>query len=277
MVAALVLLLSVNETLTAQQWPEYRSLDSIYSVRDSLELSLAPILQSDSAGRIESWMAYIKLQKEQAEFERELLVAQAMVERFPTDPLSHFSLGDACLDNSLVDEAIVALRFAIELQPKYVRALTTLSEAYQMIYLHDSALYFLDSALICNPSNEQAHFQRAELLNDMGRRIDAIASYREWAMLQPFNSAPWVKLGQAQIVVGDYNEALESLGYALSLDDEIDPLVHFLIAEANEGLGRHHEARKGYADFFLRFPTHKKAMEAEERARILGWSPMNGS
>jgi tetratricopeptide (TPR) repeat protein len=199
-----------------------------------------------------------------------------MVERFPAMPVSHYSLGDAFLDNSLVDEAIVALRFAIALQPKYVRALTTLSEAYQMIYLHDSALYFLDSALVCNPSNAQAHFQRAELLNDMGRRVDAIASYKEWAMLQPFNSAPWVKLGQAQIVVGDYIDALETLGYALSLKDEIDPLVHFLIAQANEGLGRVHEARNGYADFFLRFPTHKKAMEAEERARTLGWSPMNG-
>ena len=217
------------------------------------------MIESDSTNH-NAWLNLIELCKKRGDFDNELLFATLVARHTQDSARSHYILADALLNNGLVDEAIPSLRTALTLQPRYVKALTVLAEAHDMLYQHDSALLYLDSAIACNSRNVQAHFQKAELLYRIGRRIESIESYREWAVLQPFKAEPWIKLGEAQCLVGDYHQALESLNYALSLTSDV-PEALFLIATAQQGLGKTSEARDAFRDFFYRFPTHKRAME----------------
>ncbi len=269
----LPLCLLAFQAMNAQtkQWPEYSTLDSSYTAEDSTVAALHYALNADSS-LLDTWRSLLDIMKRRGEFEQELQLATLMAEANPTEPRALYALGDAQLDNGMVVEGIASLRKAITLEPRYVRALTTIAEAYDMAFIHDTALVFLDSAVRCNPRNAQAHFQRAELLIRMGRRLEAIESYRAWANLQPFAAEPWVKLGEAQCVVGDYTAAISTLEYALSLKED-SPNALFQMAVAKQGIGETVEAMTAFRDFFYRFPKHERAMEAEERARALGWNP----
>ena len=261
------------QTGTAQQkdWPEYTSLDSAYTAEDSTVVVLHRAINADSS-MLESWRALLDIQKRRGDFEQELHLASKMAAANPDEPRAFYALGDAQLNNGMVVEAIVSLRQALSLEPRYVRALTTIAEAYDMAFIRDTALMYLDSAVRCNPRNAQGHFQRAELLTRMGRRLEAIDSYRAWANLQPFVAEPWIKLGEAQSLIGEYREAITTLEYALSLKED-SPDALFQIAVAKQGIGETVEAKTAFRDFFFRFPRHERAQEAEERARALGWDP----
>ena len=269
----LLLSLFAFQTGKAQttQWPEYSTLDSSYTAEDSTIVKLHQALQADSS-LLDTWRSLLDIMKRRGEFERELELSVLMAAANPTEARALYAMGDAQLDNGMVVEGIASLRKAIALEPRYVRALTTIAEAYDMAFIHDTALVFLDSAVRCNPRNAQGHFQRAELLIRMGRRIEAIESYRAWANLQPFVAEPWVKLGEAQCIVGDYTDAISTLEYALSLKED-SPSALFQMAVAKQGIGETVEAMTAFRDFFFRFPKHERAMEAEERARALGWNP----
>ncbi|MCE2504419.1 MAG: tetratricopeptide repeat protein [Chlorobi bacterium] len=260
-----------TQALRGQEWSEYQQLDSIYTVDDRAWDSLRYAVDKDSAN-LQAWLELIHLCKKRSDFDNELLFATLAVRHTPDSARALYSLADACLNNGLVEDALVPLRTALTIEPRYVKALTVLAEAYDMLYQHDSAVMYLDSAIICNPRNVQAHFQKAELLYRIGQRVESIESYREWAVLQPYKAEPWIKLGEVQCLIGDYEDALESLNYAFSLAPDV-PEVLFLVATAKQGLGKRDEARDAFRDFFFRFPTHKRALEAEELARALGWKP----
>lgn len=257
--------------MIGQEWPAYNKLDSSYTANDRAWDSLQQTIALDS-NNLDAWLHLIELTKKRGDFENELRFSTLAARRTPDSARAQFALADARLNNGLVEEAIAPLRTALKIDPHYVRALTVLAEAYDMVYQHDSALLYLDSAINCNPRNAQAHFQKAELLYRIGRRVESIDHYQAWAELQPFTAEPWIKLGEAQCLVGDYENALESLSYAMSLNSD-SPDALFLIATAKQGLGNTDEAREAFRDFFFRFPTHKKALEAEELARALGWKP----
>lgn len=253
------------------QWPEYTKLDSTFRAKDSTYVALQQSIGQDSTN-LDSWRELLNMVKDRGEYEFELELALRMVHANVTQARAHFSLGDAQLDNGMVPEGIESLKKALSLEPRYVRALTTIAEAYDMAFMKDTSLIYLDSAVACNPRYAQAHFQRAELLTRMGRRVEAIDSYRAWANLQPFVAEPWIKLGEAQSLVGNYEDAIQTLSYALTLKEDA-PDALFQIAVAKQGIGETVEAKAAFRDFFFRFPTHEKAKEAEQRARDLGWNP----
>lgn len=254
-----------------QQWPEYSKLDSSYIALDSTIAGLHNELRADST-KLDSFRKLLDIYKQRNEFEKELQVATAMAAANPYAPRAFYALGDAQLDNGMMPEALTSLHRALALEPRYVRALTMVAEAYDILYQPDTALVYLDSAISCNPRSVQAYFQKAELLSRMGRRVEAIESYRAWANLQPHIAEPWAKLGEAQSFVGDYEEAIVTLNYALSLNPDW-PEALFQLAVAKQGIGQTVEAREAFRDFFFRFPKHARAPEAEELARALGWKP----
>lgn len=267
-------LLSIAAGFTAargQAWPEYSKLDSAYAAADSTVAALHAELRNDST-RLDSFRKLLDIYKQRGEFEKELTTATAMVSANPYAPRAYYALGDAQLDNGMMPEALTSLHKALALEPRYVRALTMLAEAYDLLYQRDTALVYLDSAIGCNPRSVQAYFQKAELLTRMGRRVEAIESYRSWANLQPHIAEPWVKLGEALSIVGEYEDAITTLNYALSLNPDW-PEAQFQLAVAKQGIGKTAEARDAFRDFFFRFPTHARAAEAEELARALGWKP----
>lgn len=268
------LVLATGTTDGIAQAPSSPAHDSIRSHPrhlDSTSAACHRALWHDSTN-IEAWEGLIRIAQRETRYEEELALARRATALLPLSARSHVLLGDAYLDNGYVPEAVEILRRAIELDTTSVRALTLLAEAWDLAEMSDSTLFYIDSALRLNPRNVQAHYQRADHLYRVGRRLEAVESYEAWATLQPFLPEPWVKLGEALTTVGHYEEAIEALRYALELSPEsAEAAYHHAVAL--HGLGKSREAREAFVSFFFTHPTHPRAPEAEQMARALGWSP----
>ena len=271
LVVATLLLAGLGADAQTIEWPGLDSLDREFALLDSLSEHYHNVLVTDSSD-IEAWEGLCALAKRRGLFEIELTLAQRSVELLPSESRALTLLGDAYLDNGYLPEAIEALHSALHLDPGGVRILTMLAESYDLVDLTDSVLFYIDSALVLNPRNVQAHFQRADHLYRSGRRLEAIESFESWALLQPFKPEPWIRLGGAQVTVGLYDRALETLSYAIELAPD-SPDAHFDRAVALKRTGRDEEARDAFISFLFTFPRDERAFEAEEMARSLGWAP----
>ncbi len=273
----LLVLLSISIVRVHAQsvaWPPLDSLDEQFARFDSLNTYYTDLLREDSLD-IEAWEGLSRLAKARGLHEIQMKIAQQAVTRLDTSPRAHTLLGDAYLDNGYLPEAIASLHRALYRDPDGVKTLTMLAEAYDLVDLSDSVLFYIDSAIALNPRNVQAQFQRADHLYRHGRQLESIESYEAWALLQPFKPEPWIRLGEAQLTVGLYDRALETLNYAVDLAPE-SAEARFLRAVAMKRTGHLEEAKRAFVDFLYTFPTNKRAFEAEESARELGWSPTGG-
>lgn len=275
LVATLLLVSSPGDLRGQADGPTYvDSLEQLLDRRDSTVSSCHFRISIDSTDE-DAWLSLYAIAKERNYYDSTLLYAQRCA-RLVGGHDCHAILGDALLDNGLIRDAIIALDRAISFDPNAVRTMTMISEAYDLLDLTDSALIYIDSAIALNPRFVQAHYQRADLLDRIGRYADAIESYRSWANLQPFAAEPWTKLGAALWAIGSYEEAITTLEYSLGLDDS-SPETLFLIAASKQALGRTAEARDEYVELFFTFPNHRRAVDAEQRARELGWDPARSS
>ncbi len=268
------MLCASSTTAQVDPWSNPDSLEQHLDTADSLKISCHTRIANDSADE-ESWTTLYRLAKEEERFSTTLDVAQRCA-RLVGGYDCHYLLGDALLDNGFTAEAVDAIRLALQIEPTSVLALTMLSEAFDLRDEPDSSLLYIDRAIVLNPRYVQSHYQRADLLDRLGRYTEAIESYTAWANLQPFKPEPWIKLGTAHWAIGDYNEAIDILGYALEIGEE-SPEALFLIAASKQALGRTSEAKSAYVDIFFRFPSHHRAVDAEQRARELGWDPTGRS
>lgn len=269
--SALLLLPVAVASAQQSEWPEYDSLSAKFSREDSIQQACDRALRFDSTD-IDAWEGLCRLAKRQGKYEEAMNLALRAVELLPYSVRSHIILGDAYLDNGYVPEAVQTLRNGILLDTTSVRALTMLAEAYDLAEMSDSTLAYIDAALRLNPRNVQAHYQRADHLYRIGRRLEAIESYEAWATLQPFKAEPWVKLGEALTTVGLFEKAMEALTYAMSLDSASAEAAYYY-AVSLHGAGRTREAREAFVNFLFTWPRHPLAADAEQMARALGWSP----
>lgn len=245
--------------------------DSLRHAHDSIVAAANTAIMGDSS-LIDEYQKIIAVFKHRKNYDLELTVAARMMAANPASALAYFAYGDAQLDNGAPELAIEPLGKALIVEPAFVRARVTLAEAYTMKQLYDTALMHLDTALFSNPRYAQAHLQRASVLTHLGRDNDAVESLRAAAELLPESFPHWMKLARALFQNGKYEEALDALKYALTLNDN-SPDALYLYAETNEMLGNVEEAVRAFEDFMLRFPTDRRALEAERNARSLGARP----
>ena len=109
----------------------------------------------------------------------------------------------------------------------------------------EEGLALMERAIAINPRNPAAHYNRANVLRDMGRAEDAILGYDAALAIKPDNVGAWNNRGVALHSLTRYDEAIASYDRALGLkSDHLD-------AHANRGntlmeLGRHAEALTTY-------------------------------
>lgn len=265
----LLLLIAVCASGTFAQTPSYTPspADSLRQAQDSIVTAANAAIVHDST-LVDEYAKIIAVHKARKHYDDELAVAALMQARNPGSSLANFIYGDAQLDNGAPEKAIDPLKHALTIEPIFVRARVTLAEAYTMMKSYDTALTQLDTALRSNPRYAQAHVQRATILTQLGRDSEAVENYRAASELLPDTFGPWLKLGRALIKVGSYDEAIDALTYAMSLNNA-SPDALYLFAEANEKGGHTTEAIHAYEQFMLHFPTDRRALDAERSARAL--------
>jgi tetratricopeptide (TPR) repeat protein len=263
--AALPLLAQEGTTMSST------NVDSLQRVQDSVYYAASIAIARDST-QLDEYQKIIAIYKARKRFDEELKIAQQMVAANPAAPTAYFAVGDAQLDNGAPELAIEPLGKALIIEPAFVRVRVVLAEAYAMLKSFDTALCHLDTAITFNPRYAQAHMQKAALLTQLGRDSEAVESYRAAAELLPDSFNPWMKLARGLFKAGRFEEAIDAVQYATTLNTNSSDAL-YLYAETCEQLGRITDAIAAYENFMLRFPTDRRALDAERAARELAGRP----
>ncbi|MFM9980418.1 MAG: tetratricopeptide repeat protein, partial [Burkholderiales bacterium] len=120
------------------------------------------------------------------------------------------------------------------------------------------AVEFLDRAIAVRANVPEAHYNRANALQDLGRKPEALAGYDRAVALAPNFADAWYNRGILQRDLGQPEAALASLERALHLMPD-DPEAHFNRALALKDLGRLGEAIASYDRAIALRPGHPES------------------
>jgi tetratricopeptide (TPR) repeat protein len=155
----------------------------------------------------------------------------------PESATAHSNLGGALLDKGSVDEAIIHLTRAVEIEPDYQFGHYNLGAALLQTGQTDEAISELRTALKINPNDPKAYFTLANALAKKGDQNEAIAYYGRALRLTPDFPDAHTNLANLMLERGNASGALEHYREALRLQPK-NPQAHYNLAV---GLARNGE------------------------------------
>lgn len=170
-----------------------------------------------------------------AAYETAVTIWRDAVEHQPTDPMSHYNLGVALLDEGRLEEAVRAFRQTLALEPDHVMALDNLGVALERLGRPQEAVAPLEEALRLDPDDAVAHNDLGSVLIKLGRTTDAIAHLeRALALMGDApESVTYLNLGRALVGAGRAADAVAPLEQAVRRrPDDVDArtfLAHALL------------------------------------------------
>jgi tetratricopeptide (TPR) repeat protein len=148
----------------------------------------------------------------------------------PNAWLAHGNLATILLDRGAIQEAIVHLKQARELNPLYPEPANNLANAYSRLRDWDDALPLYAEAIRLRPTYVDAYLNWGNALGEMGRYAEAVDRYRSALALRPDSANAYYRLGNAYGNSGDLESAMKAYERAAALNPA------FAEAEANWGL-----------------------------------------
>ena len=136
----------------------------------------------------------------------------------PNHAEAHSNLGVLRHGQNLLDEAIALYGRAIAIKPDHAIALGNLSVALIAKGDVDGAIASLRRAVAAKPEDGESHFRLAELFRRKGDMDDAVASYRLAIAAKPDDARAHFGLGQTSQMKGDFVAAIEAYRGALALE-----------------------------------------------------------
>jgi superkiller protein 3 len=224
--------------------------------------------------------------------EKALAYLVAAKQRAPQDPEVLFEFGKVCLERNLVDDALPALAKAVELKPEndsYVYVFGSanvargrlpdalkLFQQLQKKHPQDAvlayaigAVYFLQGkygeaeawlkqSLAAQANQVAASYYLALTYDAVGDDDRAIPIFRDLLKANPQHAPSYVKLGGILVRAHEYDEALEYLERAVSLDpDSVE--AHYQLGLLLRRLGKTTESESQLAE--------SRRLEGEQRAQ----------
>jgi tetratricopeptide (TPR) repeat protein/energy-coupling factor transporter ATP-binding protein EcfA2 len=176
-----------------------------------------------------------------SQWEEAIAALRKAVELDPKNVYGYGNLGRALSEKGKYDEAIPILRKAIELDPKNVYAHNNLSFALNGEGQYDEAIPILRKAIELDPKNVYAYNNLGWALNGKGQYDEAIPILRKAIELDPKSARAYQDLGWALNGKGQYDEAIPILRKAIELDPKFVPTYNKL-GWALNGKGQYDEA-----------------------------------
>lgn len=159
------------------------------------------------------------------------------VSKSPGKARVHNNLADAYIKLNQADKAIGELKAAIELDSKYVLAMTNLANVLRGLGRNDEALGYYRQALAVQPDNYAA-------LNELGSFYIKLRDYakaekavRRALELNPLSASAHNNMGTLYIAAGLYDKAVDALGAALTINPEM-PEAHYNLSACYMAQGR---------------------------------------
>ena len=168
---------------------------------------------------------------------------------------AHHNLGKAMQDAGRMEEALAAARIAVQQRPEYAAAYGNLGLAFKHFGEIDEAEKALLRGRELDPHDKTILQNLGEVARHQGRYEESLQWYDAVLRLDRGFVFAHMGRGHALLQLGRYDEAIADLKESVVLEPEMRqlplqmsqlPLLHTLIGEAAQKLGRHEEARRHY-------------------------------
>ena len=218
---------------------------------DSLEFHRDMAMKSPSNTRVQYNLALIL--KESGRDEQALPVIRRAIALDPLDGDLRRLFGSILVDLDRADDAVLAYRDAVRLEPQKIRSILGLGAALEASGAEDEAFdHYLSTG---------TRFGRA------GAPWEAIPILKRAVELLPADAGARNALGSAYMTVGLTEQALEQFQQAVVLDPaKIE--AWYNLGLAADGMGRIDEAIRAYQGFVERAPPKLQQPIAHARTRI---------
>jgi Flp pilus assembly protein TadD len=154
----------------------------------------------------------------------------------PKNALKHFNAGVKKLEKGESAEAIIELKTAVEVYPKYYAARLELGRELRLQKRFQEALPVIQPLIEIAPKRAEPHIEFGIILLGLERRDDAIKELNTALELEETNWAAHLYLGWA-LLESDGSKAETHFSRALELDEQKAARAHLALARLAEGKG----------------------------------------
>ena len=166
-------------------------------------------------------------------------------------------------------EAISIYQQAIELDPTYADAHSSIAFSLSMAGKHEKAVTTAEHAVELNPNSANAHAILGNTLRFSGRSEEAIPEYKKAIRLNPIPPAYYLfGLGHAYSLTGQYEEAITWCKKATLVAPD-SYLPNLIMTVVYSMAGKDKEARAAAAEVLRTNPKYSVAKN-EKRATLVG-------
>lgn len=137
-------------------------------------------------------------------------------------PLAHFLLGELCLFQSKVPEAITQFQQELAINPGHAASYYKLADAYSRVQKFDDAERLLQRSIWLDPTATGPYVLMGKVLEKKGEPALAVRSLQRAIAMDPNNAIPHHLLGQAYRDLGRAEDAERELKIAEQLQSRDD-------------------------------------------------------
>lgn len=145
--------------------------------------------------------------------------------------------GFALMSQDKYDDAIVAFREAIRLDPNDAKAYEGMSISYGELKQYRRSIQNYDHAIRLDPGNEDSHLGRGLAYSALGQYQRAIQDYDQAIRLKPSDAAAYDFRSSTYAKLRQYKRALQDLNEAIRLDPVTRPDFYTHRAGVREKIG----------------------------------------
>ncbi|HKJ49693.1 MAG TPA: tetratricopeptide repeat protein [Christiangramia sp.] len=179
---------------SAKDWATNR--EKFMGMRDKANESEAMMMDMTDAGL-------------KSDVDKELEISKKLVEKYPKSARAMDNLAIYYDNNDQEEKAREHWKKALELNPEFVPAISSLGTSYLFNTPKDKAeaKKYLDMLVETAPNSARSHILMGDYYRDQDNLEQALASYEKAASLDPEDDIALAKSGHANSILGNYDEA----------------------------------------------------------------------
>ncbi|MDR2962171.1 MAG: tetratricopeptide repeat protein [Bacteroidales bacterium] len=143
--------------------------------------------------------------------------------------------------------------FTVEIAARKVRFLLDCGR-------EDDALQILLKLVNLEPENPDFFYLMALCYQAQDNAKKAIPLFKDVVRINPYHAEAWFDLGTMYWEIGEYENSIESLNYAIAINPN-DELILLLQASCLQNMGKHEEAKEMYHEVLKLNPEQLGALE----------------
>ncbi len=176
----------------------------------------------------------------------------------PTYAPAHYNLGVALVGLGKLGESVVAYREAIELDPTLAVAYYNLGNSLADLDKLEEAVVAYREAIKIDPTYAPAHYNLGSVLVGLGKLGESVVAYREAIELDPTYAPAHYNLGVALVGLGKLGESVVAYREAIKIDPTL-AVAHNNLGVVLFDLGKLGESVVVYREAIKIDPTHAVA------------------